>query len=489
MRFLRLVLVVVSLDAFALERDLVVGSEGRPPWAELEQAEGTTTETGWRGLPDLVLEDAHYAPDPSTELLLHFDSLPPSDAAGRYHTTQPGQIRLSTRARAFGGASAAFENGSPVRLEPLPGGGSPGFLGAGDWSIELWLSPLHLGDGETVMAWSAQRARDGKVRSQSIVCRVRGRVLEWRLEGLFMEGRGVALKGVSLLLPERWAHHLLRYGAGTGLLEYLVDGVPEAVAYATGSGADGSPPLALVGDSGGRLLIGEGLTGLLDEMRVSHRLVQRPQLVRYATRAASAVTRPLDLGHPGSRLLRVEAVASTPGASAIELAYRISEDPFFDGDNGWKPLTPGAALDAGARGRFVQLRAELMSDGADSPALSRLRVVYEPNTPPPPPTRVVALAGDASIALSWQRVREDDVAGYLVYYGTEPGSYYGTDSAAGLSPVDAGNAVELTLKGLTNGRLYYVTVVSYDQAYPRQQSRFSAEITARPSPRAAGAPR
>jgi hypothetical protein len=374
-------------------------------------------------------------------------------------------------------------------LEPLPGGGSRGFFGAGDWSIELWLAPLHLGEGETVMAWSAQRARDGKVRSQSVVCRVRGRALEWRLEGLFMEGQGLALKGVSLLIPERWAHHLLRYSAGTGLLEYLVDGLPEAVAYATSSGADGSAPLPLVGDSGGRLLIGERLTGLIDEMRVSHRLVERPQLARYGTRAASAVTRPLDLGHPGSRLLRVEAVASTPGASAIELAYRISEDPFFDAGNGWKPLTPGAALDAGARGRFVQLRADLMSDGAVSPALSRLRVVYEPNTPPPPPARVVALAGDRSIALSWQRVREDDVAGYLVYYGTEPGSYYGTDSAVGPSPVDAGNAVELTLKGLTNGRLYYVTVVSYDQAYPRQQSRFSPEVTARPSPRAAGAPR
>jgi hypothetical protein len=487
MRFLALILASVSVAAFGLERDLVVGSEGALPWAELEQAAGTTTRAGWRGLPDLVLEDASYPADASTELLLHFDSVPPSDAAGRYSVLRPGAMLLSAHSTAFGGGAAAFEGGDPTVLEPVAAGGSQGLLGAGDWSIELWLSPLHLGDGETVLAWTAPRARDGAIRSQSITARVRGRTLEWKLEGMFLQGRPLTLKGVTLLVPERWAHHLLRYDAGTGLLEYLVDGVPEAVAYATASGADASPPLALVGDAGGRLLIGERLTGLLDEMRVSHRRVERPQIARYGSRAATAVTRPLDLGQAGSRLLRIEVVASTPGASAIDLAYRISEDPFFDGDAGWKPFSPSAALDPGTRGRFVQLRADLMSDGRVSPALSRLRVVYEPNMPPPPPGRVVALAGDSSITLSWQRVHEDDVAGYLVYYGPEPGSYDGTGSSAGPSPVDAGNALSFKLQGLTNGRLYYMAVVSYDQAYPRQQSRFSPEVVARPSPLAAGA--
>ncbi len=485
MRLLALALLLLSVRAFALEREVVVGSEGPRPWAELEQAEGTTTRTGWRGLPDLVLEDARHVPDPSTELLLHFDSLPPSDAAGRYSTATAGDTRLSVHVKAFGEASAAFEGAAPVELEPSPGGGSRGFLGAGDFSVEFWLYPLHLGDGETVLAWTGQLPRDGGVLSQSLVCRVRGRTLEWRIEGLFLSGAGRALKGLSLLVPGTWAHHLLRYDAETGLIEYLVDGAPEAVSYATASGRDGSPPLALVGQSAGRILIGARLTGLLDEMRVSHRFVERPQLSRYGTRAASAVTRPLDLGHPRSRLLRIEAIASTPGSSAIELSYRISEDPFFD--DGWHPFTPSAPIGPDARGRYVQVRADLMSDGVVSPSLSRLRLVYEPNLPPPPPARVVATAGDRSVALSWQRVQEDDVAGYLVYYGTEPGSYYGADSAAGPSPVDAGNVTSFALNGLANGRLYYLAVVAYDHAYPRQQSRFSAEATARPSPRA-GAP-
>ena len=484
MRFLPLALAAVSLNAFALERELVVGSEGQRPWAELEQTEGTRTEAGRRGLPDLVLEDARYAADSSTELLLHFDSAPPSDATGRYSVVRPGDLRLSTSVTAFGNGSAAFEGGSPVALEPSASGRSEGFLGTGDFSIELWLNPLHLGDGETVLAWSAQKARDGTIRSQTITGRVRRRTLEWSLEGLFATGRSLGLKGLSPLVPGKWAHHLLRYDSATGLIEYLVNGVPEAVAYATSNGSDGGLLLSLSGDTGGRLFIGERLQGLLDEMRVTHRFVERPQLARYSTRAATAVTRPLDLGHPGSRLLRIEAVAGTPGASAIELSYRTSEDPFFDGDQQWQPFTPAQPL--GAEGRFVQIRADLMSDGSVSPSLSSLRVIYEPNFPPPPPARLVARAGNASISLSWQRVQEDDVAGYLVYYGTEPGLYSGTESAAGASPVDAGNATTLTLTRLDNGRLYYMAVVSYDRAYPSQQSRFSTEVTARPSPRTAG---
>ncbi len=498
MRLFPLALFVVSVNAFALERDLVVGSEGPHPWSLLERAEGTRTETGWRGLPDLVLADASYATAADTELLLHFDTVPPSDAAGRYSVTRPGDARLSTAVTAFGTGSAAFEGGAPIVIEPLPrgaggrsapGGRSEGFLGTGDFSVELWLDPLHLGDGETVLAWSAQQARDGAIRSQSVTCRVRKRTLEWSVAGAFLSDRTFTLKGLTPLTPSRWTHHLLRYEAATGLLEYLVDGTSEAVTYATDTGHDGGSVLPLVADAGGRLLIGGGLTGLLDELRVSHRFVEHPQLRRYDTNAATVMTVPLDLGQSGCRLVRIEAVSATPGASAIELAYRISEDPSFRGDEAWTPFTPAAPLDAQApSGRFLQIRADLMSDGSVSPRLSRLRIVYEPNLPPPPPARVLAQAGDGSITLSWRRVYAEDLAGYFVYYGTEPGVYSGEDSAAGASPVDAGNVTTFTLTGLTNGRLYYIAVAAYDDTPSRQQSVFSTEVTARPSPRAAVRP-
>ncbi|MFW5747687.1 MAG: hypothetical protein ACOCX6_02700, partial [bacterium] len=71
--------------------------------------------------------------------------------------------------------------------------------------------------------------------------------------------------------------------------------------------------------------------------------------------------------------------------------------------------------------------------------------------------------------------------GYLIFYGTRPGRYFGTDSDDGPSPVDAGMNTEFTLEGLENGKLYYFSVAAYDDATPPHRSGFSDEVSARPS--------
>jgi hypothetical protein len=126
---------------------------------------------------------------------------------------------------------------------------------------------------------------------------------------------------------------------------------------------------------------------------------------------------------------------------------------------------------------------ELFPDGrrALSPQLSELRVVYEQDLPPAAPAGVQAVAGSARVRLLWSIVREEDVRGYLVYYGMAPGDYHGTGAEQGPSPIDTGSATELVLEGLENGRLYYFAVVSYDATDPPHRSAFSREVSARPS--------
>ena len=126
---------------------------------------------------------------------------------------------------------------------------------------------------------------------------------------------------------------------------------------------------------------------------------------------------------------------------------------------------------------------ELYPDGSrrQTPELSELRLVYEQDLPPAPPTGLYAEAGNGQVKLYWSTVNEEDVEGYFVYYGTEPGSYHGTDSDLGPSPVDAGKVSQIELTGLSNSRLYYFAVVAYDAADPPHRSLFSRELSARPS--------
>jgi hypothetical protein len=82
-----------------------------------------------------------------------------------------------------------------------------------------------------------------------------------------------------------------------------------------------------------------------------------------------------------------------------------------------------------------------------------------------------------------------DLGGYLVYYGDNPGDYLGKGALEGDSPVDAGPNLSCTLTGLTNGRLYFFAIASYDTPGLRatggtptaRAGMVSAEIAARPS--------
>ncbi len=208
---------------------------------------------------------------------------------------------------------------------------------------------------------------------------------------------------------------------------------------------------------------------------------------RYRDTTGTAVSRVLDLGFSSTRILRIEAVATSPADASIEYFYQISDTwdgrPLLGSDTSWIAFAPPGDFKSPVQGRFIQLRVELYPDGTrtQSPRVSDLTVVYQPNLPPAFPAGLKASPGNGSVTLSWQAVNDIDVKGYSVYYGTAPHNYLGTGAAEGDSPVDAGSATSLKITGLENGRLYYFSVVAYDTSQPPQRSDFAAEVSARPS--------
>lgn len=472
----------------ALERELVLGREDG--WRDFPRVENLVMRTGMWNSPDLFLREDEYRPeDGPTDLLLHFNRENDGEASGHYRL-QRGRTLISPEVRVLGEASASF-NGERRGMELAP---QPGALFArgtrwGDFSIEFWLRPSLASDGEEVLAWIGSRWRDGRAVAQELRCAVRSRRLAWEFVNFFSaaspggEPASLRLEGLSPLLPRVWRHHLLRFDSGTGLLEYLVDGVPEAVTYVRAqAGGPVLTPYTGEADSA-PVLLGRGFTGFLDELRLSKAFVETPVLERYNGRAGVAASSPLDLGYTGTRLKRIEAVYRAEADADIFFFYRLADRRTaeeLEGD--WVQFRPGTPLPE-ARGRYVQLRVELFPDGrrALSPQLSELRVVYEQDLPPAAPAGVQAAAGSARVRLLWSIVREEDVRGYLVYYGTAPGDYHGTGAEQGPSPIDTGSATELVLEGLENGRLYYFAVVSYDATDPPHRSAFSREVSARPS--------
>ncbi len=475
----------------AQERSIVLGRKDE--WRSIEVLNNTAVREGWKGYQDIVLSEGEYAAaedGAEADLLLHFNEYPWKDEAGNYEPAGPNG-RLSTENARFGGGSAAFPS-YDTGITLIPGQDSMLVPGAvwGDFTVEFWLYPANLAEGETVILWTANLPTENGPLQQHIRCSFSRRRLQWDFANVFLppdrSNFSLQIEGRQSLIPRKWSHHLLRFSAETGIVEYLKDGLPEDIAYANPAGRESTQVFLPVigGTEGNPIELAPAFVGFLDELRISPFWVQKPGLREYRAESGRAVTEALDLDYRNSSINRIEAVYDTPGNSDVFFYYRILDRRHNTGTaagSEWKRFTSGRELSL--TGRYIQIMMELFPSGdrTESPAVSEIRVFYEPDEPPAPPARLTAEAGNGSVTLYWSEVPENDVAGYLVYYGTESGRYFGRDSSLGDSPIDAGKVTSLEVTGLENGRLYYFAVSAYDESTADGTNFLSREVSARPS--------
>ncbi|GAB4372488.1 MAG: hypothetical protein Kow009_08510 [Spirochaetales bacterium] len=478
------VLLLLSFPLFPIDSLLRIG--GPEGFRSIGSSSGVRIRSLPEGGSEIILRDVQQPLEASTDLYLSFDRPPIEDSTGNW-TVQSSTAQVTETKRARGPGSGAFFPESRIQLIPR----KDTFLSAGiiegGFTIQFWLYPATLGEGEGIFVYrKPPSSRNGY---QEVSCRISGRTLVWDFIHLFQGPGGnridVTLKGTTPLVPREWRHHTLRYDASTGMIEYLLDGEPDAIVYATPSGREEAVAFYPVTEKSPYVpfVLGDGYNGLIDEFTVFHRFRESIPLKRYASDGGWFETIPLDLGYYDTRFIKLSPRQVLPGNSAVFYYYRIGNSASETANQEWIPLEPGQDLGTKARGRFLQLRAELYPDGTSSlsPKISELLVSYEPRTPPPPPSYVQAIPGDGEVLLRWSRVSDLSVKGYFVYYGWEPGVFKGNDSSLGPSPIKVGNQTELLVPGLTNGKLYYFSISAYDSSEDPLSSRLSATVTARPS--------
>jgi hypothetical protein len=98
--------------------------------------------------------------------------------------------------------------------------------------------------------------------------------------------------------------------------------------------------------------------------------------------------------------------------------------------------------------------------------------LIEPNTEaPPPPVQnlMIQNISDTSILLIWNGSLISDLAGYKIYYDTDKSGYPYSNV------IDIINDTSYTIKGLTTGQIYYITVTTYD--IDGNESWYSNEVS------------
>ncbi len=479
---------------------LGLGADG---WDHLDLAsrDNVMLVPGYRGSQDIVVLPDSYAEGVHTDLLLSFDegSVRPQGSSYRLRSSS-GRLTDSIVARGTG-ALALDGGGDGVILEAMPGA----LFGANsvwqDTTIEFWLYPAVVTEGEVVLSWEGSRLVPGGSEPQSVYVDVAGQRLRWSFNGLFglpgadgsLDYRNIQVTGIRRLIPGTWQHHLWRYDATSGLIEYLLDGVPEAVRYATPSGREQSDVFTAVVGAGGRglLRVAPDFRGVVDDVRISRDFVSRDAVDeapsrRYSGRRGVAELQSIALGDRGGRLLEIHVGRRGPLQAEVWTSYRV-HDLAGNPQGEWIAFESGEPLPPETRGRFLDIRLELYPDilADESPRVTDISVVLEPDEAPAPPQRLFAEGVPGGVRLSWSPTYEEDVAGYLVFYGTTPGSYFGRGgqwdgSGSADSPIDVGSTREVTISGLEIGRMHFFAVAAYDEFGRTRPGVLSSEVSARP---------
>ena len=508
------------------ERTFSFGSTAS--WTDMERRQGLIEVSDIRPQPVLALASGVYTSagyEDFLDLHLSFNEGRAgafTDSRGRYDVFASPALAIAPVPWTRTGSGAALFNGADSLDEPLLLRPRPGALFAPDshirdFSIEFWLFPRNLQNGTQILSYNAFKPnRQGDYFNQQILCVTSRNRLQWSFRDLFFPPGGETPKSVSFygpsLVPMSWSHHLVRFDANLGLLEYLVNGRVEAVEYLSSTSREGGEVYTPIIGGDSHLVLGSRFSGMMDEFRIYSTYLDAPVLGRYSN-SGRVESHTMDMGRTNSRLLRLEAFGGRTGSpqstnaigrlqneyagnnalsfsdhSEMRFFIRISDNQYNWNDVPWIPVNPGAELPDTFRGRFVQLAADFFpsEDGSTSPYLSELRLVYRTAAPPPPPPHLTAIARNGAVELSWRPSPSRDVGGYLVYFGTSRGEYFEVNS-----PLDVGNQTSALIEGLSNGTLYYFVVAAYVGPEPGrltlepgrlaiEPGEFSREVAARP---------
>ena len=327
--------VIPVLCLSSLEETIVLGKDDGWEGVVLKNC---YLKEGREGFLDIMLEDSEYSPTPETDLLLHFNSPVELTGDGRYRTVH-NDIGVTSKISRLGPGSGVFQHEKEGLV--LEGDSTSLFYPGVSWkdfSIEFWIYPATMEEGETVLFWQGSRILNEDIQHQEVRVQLHDQRLSWRFDNFFlppdMSPFSVEVRGLSLLIPRNWTHHLLRFDSSTGLLEYLVNGEPEGIVYVTASGSeDGTVYLPELGDTPeSYLTVGNYFTGFLDELRITSSFVDDPSMNKLGRQRGVFISQPVDLGYTNTKVTSIKITDETPLDSDI---FIITGLPTISSISGW----------------------------------------------------------------------------------------------------------------------------------------------------------
>jgi hypothetical protein len=446
---------------------------------------------------EISISHSSYLPDAETDFIYHFENA--ETAYGNYSIFNKAD--LTAENPGLGKSSGHFTN-SGHELKLIPEKGSifePGSFPK-SFTIEFSICPEGMGKQETLLHWSSALVKNGKIINQFITCSISNRKVNWNFYNFFIKNReshNLQLHAHTALIPDQWSRHIIRFDNTTGMIEYIQNSIPQDIKFVTETGHEnGKVDLPQTGEADSFLSLGKDFTGKIDEIRIMKKF-ETSFINQNFRNKGIIVTQPIDFGSSNTLLKQLAVQLKEQNNSNAFFYFRITEDRVenlkwadynkiksdLNTEPCWTPITPNQILKKEIRGRYIQILVELHAgtNSDTSPYLSSLQLETTPDQKPLPPANLIAIPGNKSVTLKWNNVGNPDLKGYIIYYGTNPGEYFGENASIGDSPAVISDTNNITINNLENGILYFFSVVAYDKARVPHLSVFSNEVSVRPA--------
>ena len=174
------------------------------------------------------------------DLFLEFETDALQDSALNWNTSRNGQVQITGADKKFGNKSLFTRApDGKISVSPtkstlfVPNTVLPSF------SIEFWAKPKLAANGEIVFMWKGSRQIGKNWFTQQISCVILQNRLRINFINVFFneaKEQVVTLASLTPVIPEVWAHYMVRYNSVNGLIELVKDGQPEAVQFLTTNG-------------------------------------------------------------------------------------------------------------------------------------------------------------------------------------------------------------------------------------------------------------
>jgi len=472
--------------------DAVIEFGGQKGWNQLSSIENVTYTQGLHGFNSLELLASPERNNEAYDLFLSFDGDISKDYLELYDVVFSKASYVKKEKAKYGTGALlcrANEKHPSMILSPKSNSFFFGNSKMNSFTIEFWLCPEDLRAGSNILKWWSQILEKKVFMFQNIIVSVVDNRLEWSFFNIWRDdynkGIDVKIKSSKQLPLEKWTHHLLTFDDETGLLEYRVDGKVDSTRYLTPSGGETCRIFYSMKGKTSKLLIGEGYSGLIDNLIVKNSF--SPQSVQeamgnraqYNKNGGRIVSHIIDTGGVNSIPKMLDAKMDVKKEASVAFFIRTSNNPYNWTHTypSWKAVSKNEAIFNCQPGRFFQIAVNMYpsKDGDVSPVIHSLTLDYERDSFAKPPIELIAKEGDGYVDLSWSRSIDFDVKGYLVFFGDSEGQYLLPSS-----PIDAKDSLSIRIYNLENGRLYFFSVAAYDENGKLNHGELSKEVWIRP---------